>query len=110
MYPEQKAGALGTLAWLADRTQEVGEWQQEQEKTLNEQENSLAAAKEFGAMLDADPEGAETYYIDRPNSADMFKYNEILGTSSLKNKELGSAEARAEVFPEVEEELELEMA
>lgn len=114
MYAEQKAGALGTLAWLADRTQEVGEWQYENEKTLSVQEGSLAAAQEFSAMLDSssDDGSEETYYVDRPEGTDMFRLNDILCSPSLKNKDLASVAARSESVEEFEEEeeLELEMA
>jgi hypothetical protein len=112
-HEPQKSGGLGTLAWLADRTQEVGAWQYESDDSLSTQEDSLAAAKEFSEMLDKDPEdlSLEPYAVDRLDSLQMFNAGEIFSRNSLKNNELAGVVTLSEVRDEVkEEEFELEMA
>jgi hypothetical protein len=110
MHPEQTGGALGTLSWLADRVQVVGEWQLDDDisESLSIQENPAEAAEEFMEYLGSDPDDSVPYVIDRRYTLDIIDVAEIFQRNSLKNKELAYAPTQPD-FVEVEEE-ELEMA
>jgi hypothetical protein len=105
MYEEQKSGALGTLSWLADRTQEVGEWQYESDESLSVQEGSLSAAQEFSAMLDNETDDAieNIYYVDRHESLQIFNFGEKVSNDLLKNNDLASVATHPEDLVELEE-------
>jgi hypothetical protein len=110
MHAAQTMGALGTLSWLADRTQEVGDWQYEFDDTLIVEESALSAGQEFSAMLDTE-EASEDYLVDRRDKLQLFNFPKLFVQDPLKNKDLDGVATRATHLDDVvEEELELEMA
>jgi hypothetical protein len=114
MNPEQTLGALGTLSWLADRVEKVGDWKFDEDisDTLSIQENPAVAAKEFIELLDSDPDDTRdaSEFVDRPSGLNIVNVGEMLRQYSLKNKELGYAATRVDASDEIELlEKELEM-
>lgn len=95
MYPEQTHGGLGSLAWLSDRSEQVGDWKYDEEisDTLRKSDNAEAATEEFMKKLDQDPDDSRDarFFVDTPGVLGFKSIADIMGLRSLKNKDLAPA-------------------